>query len=207
MRYQRLTQWGTTVLMAGALTVLLAACSSTHIQSTRQPAALGAAPLRNMTVVGIDGRPDFRAAFENDVVRDLRQHGVEGAASYTQFSLAEVKGDRTQMRQRLLAAKAESVLYVRVADRDDFTKGPPATFEGSNMGDVYDSRYAAFTDPGGEINTDLGLGATLYRVSDGALLWSGALDTIMREDADALAVMQRIATTFVQQMAKDKVIP
>lgn len=43
------------------------------------------------------------------------------------------------MRQRLLAAGAESVLFVRVEDRADFTAGPPANLGSIVAGAVAES--------------------------------------------------------------------
>jgi hypothetical protein len=76
-----------------------------------------------------------------------------------------------------------------------------------DMGAVDESRYNAFTTPGGEVNTRFRLGARLYRVSDGAVIWSGVLDTVMKEDSDALVFIRSTARTIVDRMAKDKVIP
>jgi hypothetical protein len=195
------------LLMAGALLALMTACSSTQIQSTRHPAGLSAAPFRNVMVVGVDQRPEVRDPFENDVVSLLREHGVDGTTSYLRLSFEQVKGDKEQLRQRLLAAKAESVLFVRVTAKADFVEGPPASLGSMDMGAVDESEYVAFTTPGGEINTAYHLGARLYRVSDGTVIWSALLETVLKEDADSLVFIRGIARTIVDRMARDKVIP
>ena len=198
---------GCLVCVAGALLALMTACSSTQIQSTRHPAGMSAAPFRNVTVVGVDQRPEVRDPFENDVVSLLREHGVEGTVSCTRFSFDQVKGDKEQLRQKLQAGGAESVLFVRVTQQTDFVDGPPASLGSSDMGAVDESRYVAFTTPGGDINTKFRLGARLYRVSDGAVIWSAVLDEIMKEDTAPTDFIQRTAREIVDRMAKDKVIP
>ena len=200
-------RWSKTLLMSGALLALAPACTSTHIQSARHQAGGSAGPFRNVTVVGVDNRPDVREPFENDVVRCLQAHGVKGTASYTQFSFAVVKGDKEQMRKQLDAAGAESLLFVRVTDKADFVDGPPASLGSMDAGGVEESVYNAFTVPGGDINSAWRIGARLYRVSDGAVIWSCMLETIMKEDADSLVFMRGVASTIVDRMAKDKVIP
>jgi len=155
----------------------------------------------------MDNRPDVRDPFENDVVRCLQGYGVAGTASHAQFSFAEVSGSKEQVRQRLLAAKVESVLFVRVTDRADFVDGPPASLGSLDEGGVEESVYNAFTVPGGNINSAWRIGARLFRVSDGAVIWSCLLETIMKEDADSLVFMRGVANTIVDRMAKDKVIP
>ena len=194
-------------MMTFALLAVMTACNSTQIQSSRHPAGMSAAPFRSVMVVGVDQRPEVRDPFENDAVAFLQERGVQGTASYTRFSFDEIKGDKEQLRQKLQGTGAESVLFVRVTQRTDFVDGPPASLGSMDMGAVDESQYVAFTTPGGDINTRFRIGARLYRVSDGAVIWSAALNTVMKEDADSLAFIRGLAKEIVQQMAKDKTIP
>jgi len=207
MKGHHLIKWRNTILTAGALVALAPACTSTHIQSTRHPAGVGSPPFRDVTVVGMDNRPDVRDPFENDFVRCLQGYGVDGTASYTRFSYAEVSGSKEQLRQRLLATNVASVLFVRVTDRADFVDGPPVSLGSMDMSGVDESRYNAFTTPGGNINSAWRIGARLFRVSDGAVIWSCMLETMMKEDADSLVFMRGVAKEIVERMDKDKVIP
>jgi hypothetical protein len=191
----------------GPLLALLPGCSSVHIHSTRHQAAADTAPFRNVVVIGVDQNPEVREPFENDAVRYLHEHGVEGTASYARFNFDEVKGDKEQLRQKLAAAKAESVLYVRVTQRGDFVEGPPASLGDMDLSAINESQYVAFTTVGNEVKTAFQLGARLYRISDGAVIWSAVVDEVLKEDADSLAFIRRTAKTIVDRMAKDKVIP
>ena len=194
-------------LPALLFSALLCGCGSTHIQSTRHQLGVGVPPFRNVMVVGVDQNPDVRRPFENDAVAFLHERGVQATASYTRFNLDEINGDKGQLHQRFRAAGAESALFVRVTARADFTEGPPVSLGSMDMGAVDESRYNAFMTPGGDINTALHLGARLYRVSDGAVIWSAVLEEVMKEDTDSLAFVRRTAKTIVGRMAKDKVIP
>jgi hypothetical protein len=205
-RPERMKCWSLTILKA-ALPLLLAGCASTHIESRLATAGMSAAPFRQVMVVGRDSRPDVRDPFENDLVRYLQTHGVEGTASHTRFRLAELKGDKEDVRQRLVAANVVSVLFVHVTDRSDFVEGPPASLGSLDTSGFDESRYEAFTVPGGDINTNFRIGARFYRVSDGAVIWSCVLDTIMKEDTDSLTFMRGVAKELVDRMVKDKVIP
>ena len=207
MRYRELLQCTGTGLLAAGLLSLALGCSSTHIDSARHAAGASAPPFRNVMVMGVDQRPEVRNPFENDTVSSLREHGVDATASYTKFSFDQIKGDKEHLRQQLLAAKAESVLFVRVTQRTDFVDGPPASLGSMDAAAVDESAYNAFTTPGGDINTAFSLGARLYRVSDGAVIWSALVDEVMKEDADALAFIRRTSKAIVDRMGKDKVIP
>ena len=85
--------------------------------------------------------------------------------------------------------------------------GPPISLGSIDEAAVDESRYNAFVRPGGSVNTKLRLGARLYRVSDGAVIWSGVLDEIMKEDDDPVVFIRKTAKAIVDAMAKDKVIP
>jgi hypothetical protein len=197
-----------TLFVGLVLLVVLPACSSTHVKSTPNSAGMSSAPYRNVTVVAVEARPDFRNPFENDAAGFLREHGVVGAASHDRFTLDQMKGNREQIRQLLAAANAESVLFVRVTDQSDSAAGaPPASLGSLDMGAVDESRYNALTMPGGSDNFNVRLSARLYRVSDGAVVWTGMMDTIVKEDFDSIVVLRGIAKTIVERMATDKVIP
>jgi hypothetical protein len=207
MKSLRLGQWTTTLLFVGALSGLLTACGSAHIQGNRTAAGLAAPPVRSMMVAGVDNRPYVREPFENDVAGFLREHGVDGTASFHQISFEDLKGDKEQLRQKLQAAKAESILFVRVTDRSDFVQGAPTSLGSMDVGALAESRYDAFTAGGGDISTALRLGARLYRVSDGTLLWRGLLDTVKKEDTDSIVLLRTIAKNIVDRMARDKAFP
>ncbi len=165
-------------------------------------------PFGNVMVVGVDERADFRNAFESDAVSFLKEHGVAGNASHDSFSLDELKGDREQIRQRLLAAKVESVLSVRVTDQTDSAPGgPPVTLGNVGAGAVYESAYNALTMPGGSDNYNVRLAARLYRVSDGVVVWTAMMDTVVKEDYDSIVLLRGVAKTIVDRMARDKMIP
>lgn len=157
--------------------------------------------------MGMDERAEVRNPFENDLAALLTGRGITANPSHAQFTFAELKGNKEQIRQRLLAIGAEAALFVHVTDQADFASGPPASLGSMDMGAVDESRYNALTRPGGDVDTSLRLGTRLYRVSDGAVVWSGLLQTLVKEDYDSMVLMRNVARTIVAQMAKDKVIP
>ncbi len=157
-------------------------------------------------VVAKDERPDVRSEFENDMVNALSKHQVTGVASYQQFPLDDLTGDKEQLKQKFANTGAQSVLIVRLVERGTFMSGPPGTIGDISPGSVDEASYERFTS-GGDIETDLRLGAKLYRVSDGSMVWSGVIDTTLKEDYDSIVVMRSVADRIVSGLAKDKVIP
>ena len=198
---------GQLALWLGGLSALalLTACSSTHIQSARIAAVPPAAPFHNVLVVAMDPRPEMRSQFEVDVAYFLQQRKVVGVASYKQFPLSDFKGSRDDIRKKCAAAGAESVLLVRTADRTTFGQAVPRSLGSLDGSTPDETTYELFT-AGGNIETNMGLDARLYRVADAAPVWNALVDTILKDQYDSRAVSWKMADTIVTRLAKDKVI-
>lgn len=201
LRYSR---W----MITGGLLALLPACSSINIQGSRAAATTTAGPFRHVIVVGTGTRPEVREGFENDLVAFLSKRGVSGLNSYSRFSLDQLKGEKEKVRTRITATGADSVLFVRLTDREDILAGgPPPTLGDMDMAAVDESRYNALTSPGGAVNSLFVLHARLYQISDGNPVWNAQVRAIMKEDSDSIVFMRSVAEKIVRQMRKDRVVP
>jgi TolB-like protein len=192
---------------AAATLLLLVACASPGMRGAVNPAAHLDSPIRTMLVVGMDERPLIRAGWENDVVAALQKRQVNAVASYNQFPLTTFSGTQDQIRQALAAANVQFALFAKTGDRTDFVAGAPMSFSERDISSAQASQYLYLTAGGGDIETDLRLGAKLYRVSDGALVWSGVVDKVVKEGYDSIALLRSIARSLVGEMSSAKVIP
>jgi hypothetical protein len=142
-------------------------------------------------VFALDDRPDMRAQFESDLVYFLQQRKVVAVGSSSRFAVSDFKEGAEEIRKKFATAGAESLLVVRTTGRTTFEKGPGY------------ERAAGF----GEIETDVQLAATLYRLSDGVPIWNGVMDTILKDQYHSRVVMRSVAEAIVSNLAKNKVIP
>jgi hypothetical protein len=198
---------GQLALWLGGLSslALLTACSSTHIQSARIAAVPAAAPFHNVLVVAMDPRPEMRSQFEVDVAYFLQQRKVVGVASYKQFSLSDFKGSRDEIQKKCAAAGADSVLLVRMTDRTTFGQTAPRSLGSLDGSTPAETTYELFTSDG-NIETDMGMDARLYRVADAAPVWKALVDTMLKDQYDSRAVSWKVSEAIVARLAKDKVI-
>jgi hypothetical protein len=180
-----------TGLLALCAISLLTSCSSTHIRGSRTEAGSSVSPFHNVMVVALDNRPDIRAQFQDDLVYFLQQRKVVAVGSSSEFTLSDFNGGAEEIHKKFATAGVESLLVVRTTGRTTFERGPGY------------ERAAGF----GDIETDVQLAATLYRVSDGVTIWNGAMDTILKDQYHARDVMRSVAKAIVSTLAKDKVIP
>jgi hypothetical protein len=142
-------------------------------------------------VFALDDRPDMRAQFESDVVYFLQQRKVVAVGSSSQYPLSAFNGEAEEIRKKFATAGTECLLVVRTTGRTTFEKGPGY------------ERAAGF----GDIETDVQLAATLYRISDGMTIWNGVMDTLLKDQYHSRVVMRSVAEAIVSSLAKDKVIP
>jgi hypothetical protein len=180
-----------TWLLAICAISFLTSCSSTHIRGARTEAGLSVSPSHSVMVFALDDRPDMRAQFESDLVYFLQQRKVAAVGSSSRFAVSDFKPGAEEIRKQFATAGAESLLVVRTTGRTTFEKGPGY------------ERAAGF----GDIETDVQLAATLYRLSDGVTIWDGAMDTILKDQYHSGVVMRDVAKALVSRLAKDKVIP
>lgn len=207
MRNQRVIRSVVSILVASAVGLLLPACGSTRVRGERTAAGARAGSVRNVTIVSLDPRADVRKPFERDVASKLKRHGVTGNPSFERFSLDELKGDWAQVRKRLADAGAEAILYVRLANRVNFSEGSRTGAGDIDVNDLDAPGAIGFGHPESKIDSHLFLEAQLFRVADGAILWSGSVNSLVKEDDDYLVVTRRIADAIVDRMASDRIIP
>ena len=195
------------LFITALLSTLLTSCSSVKIQSQRSPAAAGPVSVRYLVVVALDERPELRARFENEFVAQWKVANVKCTASHERFKLADFAGDREEVRRKLTAASVETVLVVRATDRITSVEGSvaPVLYAGElTWADVDTARYQMFTS-GGEITTRLVVSGKLFRVGDGALLWSSFTETTLGENYDQHVVVRKVAGAIAGQLRRDKI--
>lgn len=178
-------------LLAVCAISFLTSCSSTHIRGARTQAGLSVSPFGSVMVFALDDRPDMRAQFESDVVYFLQQRKVVAVGSSSKYPLSAFNGEAEGIRKEFATAGTECLLVVRTTGRTTFEKGPGY------------ERAAGF----GNIETDVQLAATLYRISDGVTIWNGVMNTILKDQYHSRVVMRNVAEAIVSSLAKDKVIP
>ena len=125
------------------------------------------------------------------MVHFLLERKVVGVGASDRFTLSDFKGDATQIQKKCATAGTESLLVVHTVDRSTFERGPG--FE----------RSAGF----GQVETDVQLGVTLYRVSDGVTIWNGVINKTLKDQYSPGAALTGVAKAIVSSLAKDKVIP
>lgn len=192
-------------LLAGAVV----SCSSVKIQSECSPAAASPVSARHMMVVGLDERPVVRAQFEKEFVSQWQGASVECGTSHERFAFADLSGDREEIRRKLEQAGQEAVLVVRAKDRiksNGAADGAESLYSSSATRPNSDGTiFLTFTPSATEATIKLVVTGKLFRVTDGAPLWSSTIQSTVHEGFDQNAVLHEFAAAIAKHLIGDKV--
>ena len=206
----------THLLVLAALTLWLCGCATNSVKRTWKSPAYEAGPPRKISVLAVDERGDVRAAFENRLVKELRASGQDAAVTYSLLDLPEIKSDKAVAAARLSETGADAILVVRLVDQATYSREVQATPElyvpvatGAGSYGWYDYYSVAFDNLGvvwGSTTQSIYLDCSLFDLKTGQRLWSAQTVTVLKEDADRLAVGESLIAKVVKAMRKDGLV-
>ncbi len=200
-------------LAFASFALLLSGCASSSIkQSWKSPGYQGGPP-KAIAIVAVADRGNVRAGIENRFVRDLRANGQDATATYELLTLPAIKEDKEAAAARFRAAGADAVLIVRLVDQATYSRTVQATPEhfvptvtGYSSYGWYDAYSVAYMDMGttwGSYQQNIYLDSSLFDLKTGQRLWSALSLTVLKEDADRLAVVDALVAKVVGALRKD----
>lgn len=189
-----------------ALAVLLCSCATTSVEKTWKSPSYAGGPVQKVAVLAISDDSMVRTGLENRLARQIGAHGQAAITTVKLLSLPQVKQDKAGAAARLRQEGADSVLIMRLLDRTTYDR---QVRTGSTGYDPYDYYSVAFTDMGvsyGSMRDFLVLDSSLFELNTGSRLWSVVTQTVLKEDADRLAVADKLADKVAAQLLKDGMI-
>jgi len=198
----RLTRRGALI---GGAAALLGGCSTTSIATKWMEPQFSGPPLRRLLVLGISRQAATRRVFEDTVVALLAEQGIAAVASYPSTG-ADAPVDRDSVAKAVRATGSDGVLVARLVGREvemrrdtqlemvPFRSLEPALRHAWVR--VYEVREREVIHAIGE--------TSVYRVSDGALLWTALTDTL--DPTDVRSATRGFARTAVAALRKDGVL-
>jgi hypothetical protein len=195
------------ILLAGAM--LVVACATTQLTSVWKDPSYQARPAKVM-VIGLAKKPEIRRLFEDEFVRQLKEHGTEAIASYT------VLADKQQDDQAAIAAKvkelgADSVLLTRLVNKKTVQVYVPGTSysPSPNYGTwpaYYGYGYSNMYSPGYVAEDQyMVIETNLYDAANEKLVWTAASETMMGGDSNQNLIMTYI-DVLVKAMSYNKLL-
>jgi hypothetical protein len=191
-RYPRYSRLLTVV----AVTLLLGACTDTHLTSSWTNPQYNGVPMTKTAVIVIAKDENILRFAEDEMVRRLPKGSV-GVAGYTMFDKPE-QAKVDEVRARLTRDGFDSVLVSRLVSMDKTqTYVPPETYTAKGVPPPYYASFpgyyaqnynTVYTTPGYTVeNTEVVVETLLYRLPDGLMVWSGTTKTLNPQSKEELA--------------------
>jgi hypothetical protein len=202
-------------LLIVASTVLFCSCAATSIKSTWKAPDYHGGPVRNVAVLALDERGNYRPAFESQFVGQMEQQGQPAFQTLGILSLDEIKVDKEAAAEKLRVAGADSVLIIRLVDT--YNQSSPAPIGGGNTlvtrtsGQVGGFEYYTVSSPGPggmqhNLNKYVCLETSLYDLKSERKLWSGVTGTLLREGSEPLNEIGPLAAKVLTALRADGLI-
>jgi hypothetical protein len=164
------------------VTLILAACQTTSIQSAWFDPTYAGGPMKKIDVVGVGGSLSDRRVFEDIFAQKLRAAGVEGVPGYT------VIPDDARIAEAPFAAAvaktgAQGVLVVRLLGVDTKTQVSTTMMVGGAGWGPYGGGYGGMFGPPMYPVTQVqqyevaNVETTLYDVKTSRVVWAGTTQT------------------------------
>jgi len=202
MMYSHARRIGAFAVLAAAA-VLLAACApSSMVQQQTNPEYAGKKVFKRILVIGGAKDDLARRVFEDDAVARLKQRGIQGVPGYSVLPRPGPIGE-AQIRKVVAQTGVDGVLMSRVIAVNTATlnTGGYTAFVGVGYGGFYgfyDGFWEAVNVP---VTTTSGPTTTvsdtrLFDARNGAMVWSGIVDTQDRDRSLASNLQQYIGVVF-----------
>lgn len=186
---------------------VLAGCATSRIVKQQSNPDYVGKSFKTVMVVGVTTDQLVRRTFEDRVTALLAKRGVKGIPAYSMVESRRTLVEEADLRQAIAQSGVEGVLITRVsrrADRESSTA--PATTVTVGLYGYYGGVWQAVTTAPQQVNgPSWTVSETrLFDARNGALAWTGIVDT--RETEDLGAALTQYVNTIVDAMVSDRVL-
>jgi hypothetical protein len=188
--------------LIGGAALLVGGCASTSIATQWKEPTFAGPPLRRLLVLGISRQAATRRGFEDTVVASLAEQGVAGVPSYTVIA-QDGPVEREVVVKAVRDTSVDGVLVARLVGRELETRRetrlemlPHRSLHpglGHAWARVYEVREREVIHAIGE--------TSVYRVSDGALVWTAITDTL--DPTNVVTATRGFSRTAIAALKKD----
>ena len=200
-------------LFSVAAVLALAACATSRLVSQQSNPEYVGKSFKNVIVVGVSADEMVRRTFEDRVVALLGKRGVKGIPGYS-LTGSRRKVEEAELRQAIERSGADGVIITRVTSVDQstgYTSGATVSVGvGYGYGGGFYGYYAGVWDtvttgPQKVVGPTWALSETrLFDAKNGALAWTGVVDT--RETDDAGAALTKYVQLIFDAMVNARVL-
>lgn len=182
-------------------------CSRTRLTEVWVDPRASTLALNNILVVGITRSEAGRRNFETELVRLLKQEGLNARPSYEIVSSGEASLEH--LKPLLTGTKTDAILVSRIVGFDEdlrYVPGVSTGYYGFYDRYFYHSYYHPFFyEPGSYVlDVEVILETNLYAAESGELIWSAQSETADPASAESLA--RSLGPNLIRELRKQGVL-
>jgi len=192
---------------ACAALALLAACASSRMVAQQSNPDYVGKPFKSILVVAVTADEIVRRTFEDRIVALLAQRGRKGIPAY---SVASGRGkiQEAQLRQAVAQSGADGVLITRITrvDRSSTNVSGATLAIGTGFYGYYSGMWDTVTVAPQKVSGESWTRSEtrLFDAKNGALAWTGLVDTPENDDLDA--VLTQYVNLIFDAMVNDRIL-
>jgi len=168
---------------AVAASILLAACATTKFTSVWKDETYQGHPTKIM-VIGVSNTPAARRIFEDEFVKELKDHETGAIVSYTTLPDQSL-GDKGAIITTAKEVGADTVLITKAVGRRTGAAGGPW--------EVYQDEY---------IDTE----TNIYDMKSGKLVWTASSETWINENTSERSRIRAFVKVIVRRLSEQKLV-
>jgi len=170
-------------LSAVAASILLAACAETRFTSVWKDETYQELPAKIM-VIGVSNTPAIRRLFEDEFVKELKDHETGAIASYTVLPDQSLE-DKGAIITTAKGVGADTLLITKAVGRRTGPTGGPW--------EVYQDEY---------VDTE----TNVYDVKSGELVWTASSETWINENVSERSRIRAFVKVIVRRLSEQKLV-
>lgn len=198
---------GVKVFLVFSLLLFFMGCSTTKSIGTWKDPAFNMSKYRKAIVIGVTHKDTNRRLFEDEFVRQLQDDNIDAIASYTIFSLDEIKENKDAIKPQLAQKGIDAIIVTRMIGKTTEEKyypptvtyaGPPSAYSGG-WHHYYNMGYSQVAATPGYSKTydTVKLECNVYDFVSEELLFSGLSETTISRGKEA-----KVAAGVVKALIK-----
>ena len=203
-------------LLAAVLALILCGCAATSLKETWKSPDYPGGPVQKLAVLAMADQELQRVAMENSCVNGMQSRGQAAMITHGLVKLEGIKTNKQAVAQQLLAAGADTILIIRIADRvtreQEVRVGAGRlSTTGDNFGtadwqDYYMGGPSSMDTSWGELHQEVYIDSSLYDLKTNKRLWFCITETVMKEGSDWMAEIKPGMKKVLGALRKDGMI-
>ena len=164
---------------------LLTACASTQLVTEWHDKTYQGGKINKLLVIGVTKNELYRRSYEDGIVKQLQQAGVNAVASYTLMEDLAKYDEKEKLEQAVNKINADGIIVAKLIDVDKSERYIPPSYDVSPSVGYYGGYYGSYRAAVGvsyqpgyvQKSTTIRIGSEVFSTQSGKLIWAAETES------------------------------